>query len=351
MTAYDFMKKKKYGADYSSSSYYDSCFPYEGRWGIDAYVDGMSICLKAYSHMDERPKIASAKIQNKKKTYESMGGQKLVDLIGYDDYAKIDLSGFSGTYRLNLEFVIDGEKKKFYVPFFVNGDEVWLCKLTGTYYKNLIKRREYMEKVTSDLNITPENSLSLDEVTYPINQTDKYRCDTNRWAELSDEITEKPWSDEYKVLTIHNWITDNLAYDYYKTEVMGVPRDFYYDDHSGKYSTYDTHVGVCHDFSHVMLIMCRHQGIPAIICSDETHEWVAIYLDGHWQEMDITADVHRGVWGEDVNDVKVTGTRGYRALAQEISSELIYVNFDLWTMATVYGGENYPGYYPKRKSE
>ena len=53
--------------------------------------------------------------------------------------------------------------------------------------------------------------------------------------------------------------------------------------------------GVCQDFAHVMLAMCRRMEIPARYVSGlaagegETHAWVEIWQDGLWYGMDPTA--------------------------------------------------------------
>lgn len=56
--------------------------------------------------------------------------------------------------------------------------------------------------------------------------------------------------------------------------------------------------GVCQDYAHIMLALCRYQGIPAryaaglILGEGYTHAWVEVYIDGRWQGMDPTNDCY-----------------------------------------------------------
>lgn len=53
--------------------------------------------------------------------------------------------------------------------------------------------------------------------------------------------------------------------------------------------------GVCQDFAHIMISVCRASGIPArYVCGlipgeGETHAWVEIWSDGSWYGLDPTA--------------------------------------------------------------
>lgn len=55
------------------------------------------------------------------------------------------------------------------------------------------------------------------------------------------------------------------------------------------------HKGVCQDFSHVLIALCRRKGIPArYVCGffegeGETHAWTEIWSDGEWTGLDPTA--------------------------------------------------------------
>ena len=52
--------------------------------------------------------------------------------------------------------------------------------------------------------------------------------------------------------------------------------------------------GVCQDYAHVMLAVCRHVGLAAryiagLLCGEgATHAWVEVYYDGRWIGLDPT---------------------------------------------------------------
>lgn len=53
-------------------------------------------------------------------------------------------------------------------------------------------------------------------------------------------------------------------------------------------------MGVCQDYTHIMLALCRNCGIPAryiagfMVGEGATHAWLEIYTDGHWFGIDPT---------------------------------------------------------------
>lgn len=55
--------------------------------------------------------------------------------------------------------------------------------------------------------------------------------------------------------------------------------------------------GVCQDYSHILIALCRHRGIRAryvaglVVGTGETHAWVEIYCDGAWRGVDPTYNV------------------------------------------------------------
>lgn len=56
----------------------------------------------------------------------------------------------------------------------------------------------------------------------------------------------------------------------------------------------DQGTGVCQDYTHIMLGLCRHLGIPAryvagfMIGEGATHAWLEVYARGHWIGIDPT---------------------------------------------------------------
>ncbi len=76
--------------------------------------------------------------------------------------------------------------------------------------------------------------------------------------------------------------------------------------------------GVCQDFAHLLLSLCRERGLLAryvvgfVIGTGETHAWVEIYCDGAWYGVDPTHNLLidygyiKIAHGRDANDCSVT---------------------------------------------
>ena len=73
--------------------------------------------------------------------------------------------------------------------------------------------------------------------------------------------------------------------------------------------------GVCQDYSHILIALCRKYKIPAryvvgmIIGEGATHAWVEVYYDGCWYGLDPTHN-------KEVDDyfIKIGGTPSYNDL-------------------------------------
>ena len=194
-----------------------------------------------------------------------------------------------------------------------------LCQLeiiTEKTANAYVERRTALAKVLKKGNVTPNNSLSLENVWYPYYEFEDgtfnstWRCDTQRWIDLSNKIVKDSWSDEYKLFKITEWVRDNIAYDYFVKE-HGQSRAKYFGDYSGVYSTYNLKAGVCFDFVHIIAIMCRAHGIPAITIgsSDINHVWNVVYVNNRWIEVDGVASEKYHVKGKDTS-VRVRSDEG-----------------------------------------
>ena len=341
ITAYDFTDSMKSGSSVVTENNQASSFPYEGRYGVDAYINGMTLYAKAYSNMGYNPTIESVAIKTADGRTVSVNG------INYNGYTQINLSGYNKTCRLVTTFDYNGFSVENKLNVYVNVDEAWLCKLTSKTINEFESRRNTVSTITTDLNITPDNSLSIDDVMYPVTDGNGLKRDTDLWAELSETIiTDDSWSDEYKVVLIHDWIVNNIAYDNYRCNTLHASRDSYYKDWSGTYSVYNTRTGVCCDVNHIFLIMCRHNGIPCITLENDTHVWNGVWLDGKWQEMDLCDDIHRFTNTANTSAVNTVSAPGYGSLDNTGAPRLKYINRYLWTYECVWGsGENYGWYY------
>ena len=192
--------------------------------------------------------------------------------------------------------------------------------------------------------ITPENSLSCD-IAYPYEAQDQaeyngystYVSDTEYWIDKSDEILAGHENDSaaYKALLLHDWMTENLVYDWYKAKRLNNPR-YYGHYHTGEFYVSQCYVGVCRDFTNIYAIMCRRHGIPCIILGNtaEGHVWNAVYLYDQWIEVDLTGDIDREARNEDVTDVTPAtqeNTHSFRHFCSYAYSDLMPVESEINT--------------------
>lgn len=262
--------------------------PTEADYGITGSISGRTLSAAVYDHT----KAKSVKAVYLEGLDESSSLFKKLSLT--NGKLRLDTKSFpNGLYRILVDF---SNNKAAKLNFYVNGNETLLCQLelidaeTAKLYE---KRRTALANVLKKGNITPKNSLSLENVWYPFYEFEDgtynsaWRCDTQRWIDLSNKIVKDSWSDEYKLFKITAWVRENIAYDdFVKSSTKS--RAHYYSDYSGKYSTYDLRAGVCFDYANIISIMCRAQGIPAITIgsTQKNHVWNAVYINSRWMEVD-----------------------------------------------------------------
>ena len=235
-----------------------------------------------------------------------------------DEYVKaeavyVDLA--SGTYELSEsaegEYIISGYKDcpnglGDVVVVFTNNQilSMGVFKENGTLYAVNIQDRDVairtvdtrtnIKELLAEAGITEKDAVYTDPIYYPIVPANSSETtDTAYWLAKSAELVEPDWSDARKIETFYNYIIENIAYDRWIVGKGRHARCFYYDDFSGKYHISNTRVGVCEDFTQIMAIMCRAQGIPALDACTETHAVTIVYSKDYdrWISIDTTGDI------------------------------------------------------------
>ena len=296
-TAYNFVKAMTTGSTFTTENKTVS-FPYEGRWGITASAVGTTVNLKAYSNLGYNPAIANVSLVGA--TTNNLNGN-----INYTSDYSLNLT--PGAYRVKTAFVVNGYEITNEVGIYVDNDEVWLCEYTFESAVDVSTSISRFNNLLANAGYNTSNTLNYSSVTF--NGVD---YNTAEWANVASEIiTDEAWSDGYKVMIIHDYICDNIAYDDYANNILGTPRAYMYNDFSGTYSAWNTGVGVCMDVSKIFMIMCRYNNIPCIACSDGTHMWNAVCINGIWYEIDLTKDMYKRVTTSDMNNITIRGTASY----------------------------------------
>ncbi|MDE7122211.1 MAG: hypothetical protein K2O42_08640, partial [Oscillospiraceae bacterium] len=150
-------------------------------------------------------------------------------------------------------------------------------------------------------------------IVYPA-VADKDNCDTPYWINKAHELIDDhihEYSATTCALVLHDWMTSNLTYDWFKINKRNGYQRYYKTKYEADPSQYmsKTKTGVCLDYAIVYTIMCREFNIPCVVLSNNSHAWNAINIEGEWIEVDITADINRYTYEEDLDDV--TGTQLY----------------------------------------
>lgn len=256
----------------------------EAYYGAKSTVNNRKVTVSLYNHTDTKLTVKDAMVEHVDASDTSSSKIKFTN-----NKLTIDTSNYkNGLHRVWIKY---SNNKTCKVNFYVNGNKTYLCQIetiSDKTAKTYAARRSDLAKVLKNGNVTVSNSTSLENVWYPCYAFDSsYRCDTQKWIDLSNKIVDKSWSDEYKLFVIQDWIRNNIAYDRYQ-KALGTYRTKLHNDYTGKYSAYDTKVGVCFDYANIMCIMCREQNIPAITIGSKEHDhvWNAIYINNRWMEYD-----------------------------------------------------------------
>ncbi len=130
-------------------------------------------------------------------------------------------------------------------------------------------------------------------------------CESDKLGKLAADITngQKPGYDQ--VEAIRRWINQNIRYQYGTSNVSTSAAD-----------TAKTRTGVCRDFTHLGMALCRALNIPARMVVGyllelkpmDLHAWFEAFIDGRWYTFDATQTEPRGnritvAYGRDAADV------------------------------------------------
>lgn len=323
LVLYDFSDKKDAGISRDGTIH-----PIRMHYGITASLNGNKINFATYN---DYPSVCNVSV----KAIDIVSDTKASSVKVSDKIMTLDTTGYAnGLYSIRVTF---SNNKRLALMFYVNDGKTYLCSaenMTKSELTAFKTRRNTIDALLAKKNLTPDNCTDTSNLSYP--HCDRYgdNSDTQKWMSLSFEITKPEWSDARKAFAIHEWRCENLAYDFYKVNVLGRPRAFYYNDFSGTYDTWTTKIGVCHDFANIFATMCRAQDIPCNTVDNRTHTWNLVYVNGSWVEVDMTVDIKNAVYGKDMTKWDIPATvYSYSAYADEkvnYHTELLAINDCLW---------------------
>ncbi|WP_288425561.1 transglutaminase family protein [uncultured Spirosoma sp.] len=133
-------------------------------------------------------------------------------------------------------------------------------------------------------------------------------CQSDMQGKLAADITNGALPGYDQVEAIRSWIHANIKYQYGTSNASTSAVD-----------TAQSRVGVCRDYTHLGISLCRSLNIPARMVVGylykldpmDMHAWFEAYVGGRWYTFDATQDKPRGnritvAYGRDAADVAFT---------------------------------------------
>lgn len=227
--------------------------------------------------------------------------------ISATDEPIIDTSNTSEGYFSVYYSDVDSPKMKIGVTykrkttyFNYNANETFIYALeqgNGTYtvtlYRN-VRLALYRKIASETFTVKLKDRLcpylvSTNEITF---------SDDDVVGKTAYEICKDLDDTLSKVIALHEYIFNNIAYDF----------DFAADVESGKIKTYIPNTanilsqkkGICYDYASLFAAMCRSQGIPCRIekgdYKGKYHAWNRVFIDTRWYTVDPSASLKRSIF-------------------------------------------------------
>jgi transglutaminase-like putative cysteine protease len=149
-------------------------------------------------------------------------------------------------------------------------------KVEGSKYKRIASE-------TIEVN-ADENAVYLASV-----QNVKWDVESTT-TQIAQTLTEGLETDQEKVEAIHQYIVENIVYDYEKANMVTSRYNPNVED------TMSSKKGICYDYSSVTAAMLRSLEIPTKLVKGDSnatnvyHAWNEVLIDGEWVVVDTTAD-------------------------------------------------------------
>lgn len=130
-------------------------------------------------------------------------------------------------------------------------------------------------------------------------------CEADKLLAAAKEVTEGAAPGYEQVEAIRNWIHTNVKYQYNTTNSSTSALDIWH-----------SRIGVCRDFAHLGVALCRAMDIPARMVTGylyqlkpmDLHAWFEAFVGGKWYCFDATQPTPKGnritmAYGRDAADV------------------------------------------------
>jgi transglutaminase-like putative cysteine protease len=137
-------------------------------------------------------------------------------------------------------------------------------------------------------------------------------CQSDKLGSIASSIIGTTPHNHHQITRIRNWVHENIAYERGSS-----------DSSTSALETVNTHRGVCRDFAHLGIALCRAINVPARMVVGfvhqldpmDLHAWFEAYIGGRWYTFDATEDKPGGgrivvAYGRDAADVALVSLFG-----------------------------------------
>lgn len=288
----------------------------QGFYGVHANTNGSDMTYTVYSYLDN---VVPIDVQFR--TYDD-AQQIVLDATPNEPHTRTVKNLKNGPYTLCVWFdyahedgsvetvgtwqtVYVSDGKALFADVLYSKDDssmkAWLAK----HHDELVADdllQDWIDKNGGNKGL--KNAADPTVIMYPFKSgTSRYPNDTDKWRKLAHEICPDETVGDYAMARqLFTWMAENLAYDSdYKgqgyrwamaarSSDMGTAKGF---------TTWDSRMGKCIDFSNIFAIMCREMGIPCHIVSNNSHAFDIMYLNDRWELVDVTDTTRTAYLGED----------------------------------------------------
>ncbi len=156
--------------------------------------------------------------------------------------------------------------------------------------------------VKPDAPLTPVESLPTDVIQYLL--PSRY-CQSDRLTDLANSIVGNLAPNYSQAQEIHDWVQREIRYVVESSNAS-----------TSALETLESRCGVCRDFAHLGIALCRAMSIPARMVVGFLHElqpmdlhaWFEAFIGGRWYTFDATQPNTKGnriviAYGRDAADV------------------------------------------------
>lgn len=180
----------------------------------------------------------------------------------------------------------DGVK---YIYNLVSGiDTLPLQMGSGAYTVSLLGSndgRRFRKLTEQTINVTLEENAVFLSSSQTVNWNDESEV-----AILAKELTKNAETDREKLEAIHNYVINNVSYDYKKA--TSLPKGYIPNSET----TLEDGLGICYDFAALTASMLRSVEVPTKLIKGYSsytpvyHAWNEVLIDGEWIVVDASTD-------------------------------------------------------------